>query len=157
MSALLSPPQFVHADTQLNSFETHSYKTIVTKHQGNSFLMVLWSVDCPPCIEELPVLGSFHQSHPDAAIVMVSTDSKNQQEDILRLMKEHGLNDVQQWVFDGDSVAATRYAIDPMWYGELPRSYFHLHEDKRMVKSGKLDENVLSAWIKTINNKIAGL
>ena len=114
-------------------------------------------MDCPPCIEELPALARFHQAHPKANLVMVSTDSKNQQEDIKHLMDNHGLADIQQWVFDNDSVQAIRFAIDPLWYGELPRSYFHHENNKRQATSGRLDANVLSGWIKTINNRTAGL
>ena len=88
---------------------------------------------------------------------MVSTDSKNQQEDIKSLIEKYGLADIQQWVFDGDSVQAIRFSIDPLWYGELPRSYFHHDENKRQAKTGRLDEDTLSAWITAINNTTAGL
>jgi thiol-disulfide isomerase/thioredoxin len=157
IAAVLSFSAYAHAEIQLNRFVIDSYKDIVTQYQKNSFLMVLWSVDCPPCIEELPALGRFHQLHPDANVVMVSTDSNNQQEDIKRLMNKHGLADIQQWVFDDESVQAIRYAIDPAWYGELPRSYFHRVEHERLSRSGRLDEGVLLSWIKTINSITAGL
>jgi len=157
VTVLLLTAGFVRAEIILNNFETHSYKTITTQYHGDSFLMVLWSVDCPPCIEELPALARFHQTNPKAKLVMVSTDSKNQQEDIKSLMEKHGLADIQQWVFDDDSIQAIRFSIDPLWYGELPRSYFHHEKNKRQAKSGRLDEDTLSAWITTINNTTAGL
>lgn len=157
LAILLFSTNFVRAEILLNNFDTHSYKTITTQYRGDSFLMVLWSVDCPPCIEELPALATFHQKNPKANLVMVSTDSKKQQEDIKYLMEKHGLADIQQWVFDGDSVQAIRFSIDPLWYGELPRSYFHHDKSKRQAKSGRLDEDTLSAWIIAINNRTAGL
>lgn len=157
ITVLLLAASFVRADILLNIFETHSYKTITTQYHGDSFLLVLWSVDCPPCIEELPALARFHTENPKANLVMVSTDSKNQQEDISNLIEKHGLADIQQWVFDGDSVQAIRFSIDPLWYGELPRSYFHHDENERQAKTGRLDEDTLSVWITAINNRTAGL
>ena len=82
ITALLETATLARAEITLNNFEAHSYKTIATQYHGDSFLLVLWSVDCPPCIEELPALARFHQENPKANLVMVSTDSKNQQEDI---------------------------------------------------------------------------
>lgn len=157
ITAMISLPRFACAEMQLSRFETDSYKKIITQYQGNSFLMVLWSVDCPPCIEELPSLGRFHQLHPKANVVMVSTDSKHQEKDIQQLMKKHGLADIQQWVFDDNSLQAIRFSIDPAWYGELPRSYFHHDVNKRQAKTGRLDEETLLAWIKAINNRKADL
>ena len=156
-TALLSLSSFTCAEMQLSRFKTDSYREIIKQYQGYSFLMVLWSVDCTPCIEELPALGKFHQLHPKANVVMVSTDTENQEKDIQQLMNKYGLDDIQQWVFFGASVQAIRFAIDPVWYGELPRSYFHHKNHKRQAKSGRLDESTLLAWIKVINNRRAGL
>jgi thiol-disulfide isomerase/thioredoxin len=159
ITALLFTASFaeVETETPLNNFGTDSYKTIVTRYQGHSFLMVLWSVDCLPCIEELPALEKFHRENPKANLIMISTDSKNQQEDIAGLMNKHGLSDIQQWVFDGNFAQATRFSIDPLWYGELPRSYFHYEKIKRMAKTGRLDADALSSWVTLINNTTAGL
>lgn len=145
------------AETPLKSFETNSYESIITRYQGDSFLMVLWSVDCPPCIEELPALGKFHQENPKANLVMISTDNKNHQQDIRALMAEHGLSDIQHWVFDGESEQAIRFSIDPLWYGELPRSYFHHADNRRQAKTGRLNKDSLSVWITAINNRTEGL
>ncbi len=157
LTAALSLPQLARAEMQLSQFETGSYKKIMKLYQDDAFLLVLWSVDCPPCIDELPALGRFHQQHPKANLVMVSTDSNNQQADIRQLMDKYGLTDIQQWVFAGDSAQAIRFAIDPLWYGELPRSYFHHEDNKRQAKTGKLDEDTLLAWLRAINYTTAGL
>lgn len=150
-------PSFVHAEMPLSIFNADSYQKIVTRYQEDSFLMVLWSLDCPPCIEELPAIGRFHQQYPMANLVMVSTDSISQQQDIQQLMVMHGLADIQQWVFGEESEQAIRFAIDPAWYGELPRSYFHQQDKKRLVKSGRLDESTLQSWIASIKNTMLGL
>ena len=156
-AALLMLSPLATGQMNLSDFKVESYKEIVAGYQNASFLMVLWSVDCPPCIEELPALGKFHQLHPEANLVMVSTDGENHKDDIEQLMREHGLDDIQQWVFSSAPLQAMRYAIDPAWYGELPRSYFHHKQHKRQVKSGRLDKVVLSAWIELVNSRTAGL
>ena len=156
-AALLMLAPLATAEMKLSDFKVESYKEIVARYQDSSFLMVLWSVDCPPCIEELPTLGKFHQLHPEANLIMVSTDGEYHKDNIQQLMREHGLDDIQQWVFSSVPLQAMRYAIDPTWYGELPRSYFHYKQHKRQVKSGRLDEDVLSAWIEMVNNRTAGL
>ncbi|MDX2507758.1 MAG: TlpA family protein disulfide reductase [Gammaproteobacteria bacterium] len=156
-TALLTLSPLATAQMKLSDFKVDSYKEIVARYQDSSFLMVLWSIDCPPCIEELPTLGKFHQLHPEANLVMVSTDGEYHKDDIQQLMREHGLDDIQQWVFSSVSLQAMRYAIDPTWYGELPRSYFHHKQHKRQVKSGRLDEDVLIAWIELVNSRTAGL
>jgi len=155
--ALLMLAPLAAAEMKLSDFKVESYKKIVARYQGSSFLMVLWSVDCPPCIEELSILGKFHQLHPEANLVMISTDDKYHKNDIQQLMHEHSLDDIQQWVFSGVPLQAIRYAIDPTWYGELPRSYFHHKQHKRQVKSGRLGEDILFAWIEQVNSGTAGL
>jgi len=156
ITALLFLSPFARAEMQLKHFNADSYKTILAQYQANAFLMVLWSVDCPPCIEELPTLSKFHQSHPATNIVMISTDSKNQAQEVKHLIKKHGLTNIQQWVFSDDSIQAIRFAIDPLWYGELPRSYFHNDKHKRRGESGRLDKGALLTWFKTVNNTSAG-
>lgn len=156
-TALLTLSPLATAQMKLSDFKVGSYKAIVAHYQDAAFLLVLWSVDCPPCIEELPTLGKFHQRHPEANLVMVSTDGDYHKDDIQQLIREHGLDDIQQWVFSGASLQAMRYAIDPAWYGELPRSYFHQNQHQRQVKSGRLDAAVLTAWVELVNSRAAGL
>ena len=41
-----------------------------------------------------------------------------------------------------------RYAIDPAWGGELPRSYLFDAAHRRQAHSGLLDEAQLKDWLK---------
>jgi len=154
---LLSPPQFAGTNSQPSRFELDGYQKILDMYEGSAFLMVLWSVDCPPCIDELSMLGQLHQKHPGVNLVMVSTDTSIHAGEINQLMQLNGLGDVRQWVFDGDSVQAIRHAIDPSWYGELPRSYFHQGNHRRLAISGRLEEGVLSSWFKTNDHRANNL
>ena len=135
------------AGQRLLQFKVDSYEGIARSHQQQSFLMVLWSLDCSPCMAELRLLGEFHQQHPEIELVFISTDMPAQQQAILRLMKDRGLRDTEQWVFSGASIAALRYAIDPSWYGELPRSYVFLPGQERQALSGRLSRQQLHDWL----------
>jgi len=142
-----------HAGQRLLLFKADSYERIARNHQQQSFLMVLWSLDCSPCMAELGLLGEFHQQHPEIELLFISTDLPAQQQAILSLMKEHGLQDAEQWVFSDASIAALRYAIDPSWYGELPRSYIYLHGRERQAISGRISRQQLDGWLLAIANR----
>ncbi|MFT5164280.1 MAG: hypothetical protein ACI9FJ_002881, partial [Alteromonadaceae bacterium] len=43
--------------------------------------------------------------------------------------------------------AQGRYAIDPSWYGELPRSYFYDAAGGRTAKSGLVNNETLKKWL----------
>jgi len=133
-------------------FKTDSYqKLVVDKNQP--FLMVLWSLDCPPCIKELTMLGSVYKQYPDLNLVLVSTDSILRTDDINQLLKDSGLSAIDSRVFSEASAQHLRYAIDPGWYGELPRSYFHSKNNTRSAISGLLVPNQIVSWLK-INSPV---
>jgi len=131
-----------HAVQQPSHFKLDSYQQILQQNKQQSFLMVLWSIDCAPCMKELKVLGEFHQQYPQHKLVLVSTDSMSQSNEITQLIAQYGLKNVNQWVFD-DSFQHLRYSIDPGWYGELPRSYFYKQDHSRLAVSGKLHQQQL--------------
>jgi len=137
----------VSAGTELQVFDKQAYQSILNQQKQQSFLLVLWSVDCPPCMEELTMLSDFHKQHPDKKIILVSTDSQSQSDEITGLINKFGLTRLPQWVFGNESPQYLRYSIDPMWYGELPRSYFH-SEDVRKAVSGKLNRADIVRWFK---------
>jgi thiol-disulfide isomerase/thioredoxin len=46
------------------SFETPDGQTLaMSRFRGQKVLVNFWATWCPPCIEELPLLDSFHQQH----------------------------------------------------------------------------------------------
>ena len=133
------------AETRLQVFDKTSYQTLLNTETQQSFLLVLWSLDCPPCMDELSMLGNIHQQYPDKKIILVSTDSMSQRDAIIKVVNEFGLAHLPQWVFGDESAQYLRYTIDPAWYGELPRSYFH-STDKRTAVTGKLKANDVLRW-----------
>ena len=131
-------------------FEADSYNKLLSE-KSKPFIMVLWSLDCPPCMHELNMLGQLYKQNPDLNLVLISTDSTSKKEEVNNLIEKFGLSEVDSRVFSNVSQQSLRYSIDPSWYGELPRSYFHNKETRRAV-SGLLGEAKLMAWLK--NNAI---
>ena len=128
-------------------FKTDSYNKLITQTQ-EPFIMVLWSLDCPPCIKELDMLGALYKQNPRLNLVLVSTDSMSRLDEINTLIEKSGLHGLDNRVFSDESVQRLRYSIDPGWYGELPRSYFHgKNNSQRSAVSGLLDTDKIVAWL----------
>lgn len=128
-------------------FNQNSYQDILISNKDKHFIMLLWSLDCPPCIEEMPVISSFHKKNPAIEIIMVSTDEVSREGEIADLLIETGLQDLQQWVFQSGNYQRIRYSIDPTWYGELPRSYFYQFGKLNKKRSGRLTLRDLEQWL----------
>lgn len=134
---LLSVSAF--AGPQIRSFSSGSYQQIVS-HQQQIFVMVFWSLDCPPCYKELEMLGRFSKQYPAIKLVLVSTDISVSKNEILAVLTKYQLENTESWVFTGNSEERLRFEIDVTWYGELPRSYLIKHSEQIQVVSGVLEE-----------------
>ncbi len=130
-------------DSQLNLLDKSSYQQILQANKGKSFLLVLWSIDCPPCYEELELLGRYKKSNPAVKMVFVSTDDMSDSDTVQQVLSENNLQDQEQWIFSDIPANQLRYSIDPHWYGELPRSYLFRKNHVRKALSGKLDIDTL--------------
>lgn len=137
------------SDELLRPFLSGSYSEILAQHKQKNFVLVLWSVDCPPCHKELEMLGKLIKQDPELNIVLVSTDIEVESSDIKAILSKYKLNKLESWIFRGESDQALRYEIDRRWYGELPRSYFFKPSGKNEVTSGVLSEKKLIAWLKS--------
>jgi hypothetical protein len=54
---------------------------------------------------------------------------------------------VESWIFANDNHQQLRYAVDPRWYGELPRGYFYAADGSRRAHSGGLTRPQIEAWL----------
>lgn len=138
----------VMAEESLHPFLSGSYSEILKQHKENPFVLVLWSVDCPPCHKELEMLGKLTAQDPELNIVLVSTDIEIESNEVKLILSKYNLNKLESWIFRGESDQALRYEIDHRWYGELPRSYFFKPSGKKEVTSGVLSEKKLIMWLK---------
>lgn len=128
------------------AFNSGSLQKILDAHAGESFVLVLWSLHCIPCREEMDLLAAMRDEHPELDLVFVSTDGMGRADQIMTVLAHHGLEDAESWAFAGP-VQRLRYQIDPNWYGVLPRSYFYDASHTRFAVSGALEREQVLAWL----------
>ena len=145
---LITASMSVFSETLIRPFVSGSFSQILEQRKEKTFLLVLWSLDCPSCYKELEMLGEFNRQHTELDIVLVSTDITATQDELKTILTRYKLNNVESWVFSGDSDERLRYEIDRSWYGELPRSYIFKASGKKHVVSGLLSEDKLKLWMK---------
>lgn len=126
-----------------------SYALIENSYAGRPFLVALWSLDCPPCMQELEMLSRVHQEYPDFKIVLINTDGVEANDDAESLLVSFRLDSVDSWIFSSQQTEKLRFSIDPQWYGELPRSYLY-RDNKRRGHSGLMDEDQLQDWLDSV-------
>lgn len=144
IAAALAQP--AHADPQ--AFKTASLADIQAAHAGKPFILLLWSLECPSCLQELDGLAAALKKYPDIDLVMVSTDEDSYGKDTDAMLAKHGLQAVPSWIFADANQQALRHAIDPAWFGELPRTYFYDAKHQRQAHSGVLTLEQIEAWRK---------
>lgn len=131
----------------LKSFSSDSLSDITSAKSDQPFMMVLWSIDCAPCMEELSLFRDFKNQLSKENIVFISTDGPESISAIQQTLVGNQLEQFENWVFSGEMVERIRYAIDPQWYGELPRTYFYGTEGNRKAHSGILTKKLLDQWL----------
>lgn len=130
-------------------FKAGSLQEILEAHSAEPFLLVLWSLRCVPCRHEMALLAETRVRHPDLEVVFVSTDGMAYADDVAAVLKDHGLQAAESWIFAGP-VQRLRYAIDPDWYGVLPRSYFYNASHERVAVTGGLEKAQVLAWLQSL-------
>jgi thiol-disulfide isomerase/thioredoxin len=134
----------------LQRFEAGSLADILATHQGQPLLLVLWSIDCPPCVKELDLLATMQDENPELNLVLISTDELEAADEVRAVLKKRGLKGAESWIFSGANAQQLRYEIDPTWYGEIPRSYFYDPEHERIAVSGALEPDQIKAWLNAV-------
>lgn len=130
-------------------FESGSMQKILDSRAGKPFLLVMWSLECPPCRKEMDLLAEMRRQHQALDIVLVSTDSPEVADRVASAVEQHGLGEAESWLFAGPA-QRLRYEIDPGWYGEMPRSYFYDADHARAAVSGALEESQIQTWLKHV-------
>ena len=135
------------ADNVIRPFVSGSFTEIIESQQKKPFILVLWSLDCPSCFKELEMIGRISPQHSEVNIILVSTDIEANMSELNAVLKKYKLNNIESWVFSGDSDERLRFEIDRTWYGELPRSYLFKEKEKKQVVSGILSQEILLSWL----------
>ena len=123
-------------------------KKIKTRLKGKRHLIVLWSLDCPPCFKELAMIGVLAKAHSDLPITLLNVDQDIEPQTVLReINSKYGLTSIPHYFIAEDQYEQIKYELDPTWYGELPRSYFVKKEGIWIGKSGLLSKKQLKSWL----------
>ncbi len=138
------------AGSSLTPFEPDSLRKIEELHANKPFLLVLWSLDCPPCRKELDLLSKIRKRRPDLPLVLISTDTVESSGQLASVLASHQLDKVESWFFSDAGSDRLRYEIDPNWFGEIPRSYFYDRNHQRTGVSGALKTAEIESWLDSV-------
>ncbi len=140
------------AGAEIKAFQADSMTEITGTRNGRPFILILWSTDCPSCLKELGHLQQLRNRLSGADIVLVATDGQQHAAAVQQILSDWQLERMDNWNFAGSMPERLRYAIDPGWYGELPRAYFYNAAHQRLARSGVLSAQMLQQWIDSLNN-----
>ncbi len=137
-----------NAYAQSQTFTGDALTRLKQQYSGKQWLLLLWSVDCPPCYKELAVISKLRGQNKKLAVVIVNADDNDEvASERQAVLKRFNLDDLTTFHFSDGQAAHARYVIDPLWYGELPRSYFVDAKGKKRGKSGLLSQALLEKWL----------
>jgi len=136
------------ASASIKPFVSTSMQDILAARQGKPFILGLWSLSCTHCRDDLALLSSLSQQHPELDLVLIATDSLDEADDAVKTIAHLPFSNMQHWIFADDFTEQLRYSIDQRWHGELPRTYFYDAAHQMRAISGKLDAAATERWIK---------
>lgn len=141
------------AAQEIKPFVRGSHEQIVSARAGKPFIISFWSLACTNCRDDLAMFGSLAQKYLDFELVIVSTDSPEQKQEIAQTLQRYrlggaGLSRIESWVFADSFAERLRFEVDTQWYGELPRTYFYDAQGHVMALSGTLDHAQTERWIR---------
>ena len=122
----------------MRAFDQDSLKRIVAEQKGKPFVLVVWSLDCSFCQASLDNLAAERRRRKDLRVVTLSTDSFGDEEAMAasaKRLQSLGFAD-HAWAFGDAPAEALRYALDPKWHGEKPRSYWFNAKGEKTPYSG---------------------
>ncbi len=139
----------VSAEQETRPFVRGSYERIVASHTGKPFVVSFWSLSCTNCREDLTMFGKLARKYPGFKLVLIATDSPDQNKEIEQTLQRYRLERAESWVFAESYAERLRYEVDKEWYGELPRTYFFNAQGKvESSLSGVLDHMQTERWIR---------
>lgn len=148
LTLLNSDLAYANPNVSSLTFSQHSFEQIKKQHLGKRWLMLLWSVDCPPCFKELALVQKLSEKKPNIAVVIINADDhEDATEEREKVIRDFKLSQLPNFHFSDSSATQNRYIIDRTWYGELPRSYFIDKSGKFHGRSGLVSEQLLKKWL----------
>lgn len=138
----------VFAAQELKPFVRGSYQQIVAARADKPFIVAFWSVSCTYCGAELSMFGKLLKKYRGLDLVVVSTDTPADEQEIAATLDKFALGRAEAWVFADSHSDRLRFEIDSEWYGELPRTYFFSGKQGMKAASGEIEQAEVENWIK---------
>lgn len=136
------------AGQEIKPFVRGSYQKIVSARQGKPFILNFWSLTCGYCMAELEMLKKLAGKHPRLDLVLVSTDTPEEEQSVSATLAKFSLKQAEAWIFADSYTERLRFEVDRKWQGELPRTYFFSAGNNEAVAiSGKVEQEEVERWI----------
>jgi len=136
------------AAQEIKPFVRGSYQQIIAARQGKPFIVSFWSLTCSYCIAEMSVLKKLLKKNPELDLVLISTDTQEEQNSVRATLVDFSLDKAEAWVFADSYTERLRYEVDKTWQGELPRTYLFGAKNAVIAISGKLEAKEMERWVK---------
>ncbi|MFT3818169.1 MAG: hypothetical protein QM750_11145 [Rubrivivax sp.] len=140
------PGQSQSAATELLTLELNGWPALRRALAGRRAIVHLWGLTCAPCIEELSRWAAFIERRPQAPIVLIEVEPADPAR-IQATLRRAGVNGGRQYVVQGFPDERWRYAVDPRWGGELPRTLLLEATGAMRAFSGAADFAALQRWL----------
>ncbi|MGH8808200.1 MAG: TlpA family protein disulfide reductase [Noviherbaspirillum sp.] len=127
-----------HGAPAIQPFEPDGMARIIASQKGRPFVLVVWSLDCTYCQASLKTLAEEKRKRKDLKVVTLSTDSATDVHaaaQMKRKLASVGMS-ADAWAYGDAPPEQLRYAIDPKWHGEKPRSYWFSARGESVAYSG---------------------
>lgn len=153
MLCLMLFPAWAMSANMIKPFEPDSLQEITRQHIGKPFVLFVWSLDCEYCHASLEHLAQVQRGGRALAIVTLSTDPVQDPQALS--MMEKRLKEVKltrnAWAFGSTSPEKLKYALDPKWHGEKPRSYWFNAQGERIAYSGVLTPAMIEKMVMQVS------
>lgn len=148
LTALSVVPTSTLAAQEIKPFVRGSYQQIIAARQGRPFIISFWSLTCSYCMVELTMLKKLANKYPKLDLVLVSTDTPEEEKLVASALEKVSPRKAETWLFADSYADRLRFEVDKMWQGELPRTYFFSANNEVKAFSGKLEREEVEQWIK---------
>lgn len=130
-------------------FDDAAWNAILRKHAAKPLVVHFWGLTCPPCLVELPDWAKLERSAPRARFVYVQAERQPPERGAATLAKA-GLGRSEQWAFGTDAnEERLRFAVDPRWRGELPKTVLIAPDGAVTPMRDGTDFAQIRAWLAT--------
>lgn len=136
------------AAAPIQAFEADGMARIVASQKGKPFVLIVWSLDCVYCQASMKNLAQEKRRRQDFNIVTLATDSAEDPQAVALMKKKLASVGMtgNAWAFGDAPQEQLRYAIDPGWYGEKPRSYWFRANGERVAYSGLITAETIAKF-----------